>query len=149
MNDPENFSRQQSRPDSPAAAQTHTDEQPVVVLFDGQCPLCSREIAHYRRRKGADRIEWLDVTRRDVDPDVLGVSREAALARFHVRDPAGDWRTGAAAFVLLWSRLPAYRWLATLASGLRLVPVMEWAYVRFLRWRSRDRCDSDRCHRGT
>jgi len=120
-----------------------------MVLYDGQCPLCSREIAHYRRRQGADRIDWLDVTRSDIDPESIGVSREAALARFHVRDTGGSWRTGAAAFVLLWSRLPAYRWLSRLVSGLGLLPALEWAYVRFLRWRSRDHCDSGSCRKGS
>lgn len=135
--------------DTMEPAQHHGKEHSVVVLYDGQCPLCSREIAHYRRRRGADGIQWVDVTRSDIDPVLLGVSREAALRRFHVRDPGGCWRTGASAFVLLWSSLPAYRWLAKLVSGLGLLPAMEWAYVRFLHWRSRDRCDADRCRKGS
>ena len=33
----------------------------AVVLYDGACPVCSREIAHYRRRKGSERINWVDI----------------------------------------------------------------------------------------
>lgn len=120
-----------------------------VVLFDGQCPLCSREIAHYRRRRGADRIEWIDITAPANDPAALGVSRAQALARFHVRAADGRWHTGAAGFVHLWSQLPAYRWLARLVGGLRLLPLMERAYVLFLRWRTSRQCDSDQCRRST
>lgn len=116
-----------------------------LVLFDGQCPLCSREIAHYRRRRGADRIDWIDITQADNDPSDLGVSRAQAMARFHVRDANGRWHTGAAGFVQLWSWLPAYRWLARMVTGLRLLPVMEKGYTLFLRWRTPRRCDSNSC----
>ena len=119
--------------------------QSPLVLFDGQCPLCSREIAHYRRRRGADRIDWIDITRAENDPTALGVSRTEAMARFHVRDADGRWHTGAAGFAQLWSWLPAYRWLARLVTGLRLLPLMEKGYTLFLRWRTPRQCDSDRC----
>lgn len=119
----------------------------AIVLFDGQCPLCSREIAHYRRRSGADRIEWIDIADINNDPGDLGVSRAQALARLHVRDANGRWHTGAAGFVQLWSWLPAYRWLARLLTRLRLLPMMERAYRAFLRWRMPRRCDTDRCGR--
>ena len=111
-----------------------------VVLFDGSCPLCSREIAHYRRCREADRIHWLDVSVEGADCERLGVTRAAALARFHVRDDGGLWHDGAAAFVKLWSYLPAYRWIARTVKRLRLLPLMEWAYVRFLRLRQRRVC---------
>ena len=121
------------------------DRQAVVVIYDGQCPLCSREIAHYRRRRGAQRVRWVDATRDEQELAALGIAREAALARFHVRDQEGQWRTGAAAFVLLWSQLPAYAWLARLVSGLRLLPLMERGYTLFLRWRQRRDCRAGAC----
>ena len=33
-----------------------------VVFYDGACPLCSREIAHYRRRQDSDDLLWLDIS---------------------------------------------------------------------------------------
>jgi len=117
----------------------------VVVLYDGKCPLCSREISHYQRRKDADKIDWVDVTR-DLDQlATFGISQATALARFHVRDDLGNWQTGAAGFVLLWSQLPAYRWLAGTVKTLHLLPVLEWGYVRFLHWRNRKSCDEKTC----
>ena len=116
--------------------------QAVIVIYDGQCPLCSREISHYRRRRGAEAIRWLDVT---AEPDrvrELGIEPQQALARFHVCDELGNWNTGAAAFAVLWSQLPAYVWLARLLRSLHLLPLMERAYGAWLAWRDREHCDS-------
>lgn len=30
----------------------------ATVFYDGSCPLCSREIAHYRRLRGAESLKW-------------------------------------------------------------------------------------------
>ena len=126
-------------------------EQPTrkaVVFYDGGCPLCSREIAHYRRRRGAEDLEWLDVSIAISPLDDYGLSRTAAMARFHVLDTAGGWQTGAWGFAELWSHLPAYRWLATIVRRLRLLPLLDAAYQRFAQWRLRSRCRSSFCDGG-
>lgn len=35
------------------------------VYFDGACPVCSREIATYRRAQGAEALRFIDVSRPD------------------------------------------------------------------------------------
>ena len=121
------------------------DQNPVVVVFDGACPLCSREIAHYRRRIGAQDVCWVDAAH-DLDALAeLGLTQVQALARFHVRDTDGRWQTGAHGFVLLWSQLRPYHLLAGVIRGLRLSGLLEWAYKVFLRWRNRRQCDADSC----
>lgn len=117
----------------------------ALVVFDGGCPLCGREIAHYRRRRGAERIEWVDATRDAVRLSQLGLDYQQAMRVFHVLDREGDWHTGASGFVLLWSTLPAYRPLAGLVRRLGLLPLLEWGYRRFLRWRSPRRCTPSTC----
>jgi len=120
----------------------------VIVVYDGVCPLCSREIAHYRRRRGAGRLHWVDAQRDDQALAQLGLPRATALRLFHVRDGEGAWHTGVAGFVLLWSQLPAYRWLARLVTGLHLQPLLQRGYRLFLRWRRRRDCDADSCGGG-
>lgn len=110
---------------SPAQPET----QPVTVYYDGACPLCSREIAVYRRQAGADGICWVDVSR-DA-PEVLlpdGLTRSTALARFHVRSADGTLRSGAAAFLSLWHSLPRFARAARLLD--RPVPraILEFGY---------------------
>ena len=53
----------------------------LTVFYDGACPLCRREIAFYRRRRGAARIRWLDISRAPEGEVAPGLSRCAALAR--------------------------------------------------------------------
>lgn len=113
-----------------------TNEARATVYFDGACPLCRREIGFYRRRRGADRLTWTDVSApgADVGP---GLTREAALGRFHVRLPSGALTSGGDAFIEIWRRLDGWRWLATLAA----MPGARWmtnrAYDFFLRFRPR------------
>lgn len=107
----------------------------ATVYYDGACPLCSREIAMYRRLDGADRLRWVDIT--TASPQELGgdLTREQALARFHVRDERGQLVAGGAGFVAIWGRLPGLRWLARLAARPPLSWLLEPAYRAFLRFR--------------
>lgn len=118
----------------PAVNETGGNARPLV-LFDGACPMCSREIAHYRRLRGAEAVEWLDIAAGDAPEQVDGVSKAEAMARFHVRDIAGRWHSGAYGFVELWTHLPGYRWLARLLRLTRTTALLDRAYVQFARWR--------------
>ena len=40
---------------------------PIRVYYDGACPICSREIAFYRARPGAQGFAWVDATSCDLD----------------------------------------------------------------------------------
>ena len=70
----------------------------VAVYFDGDCPVCSREVAMYRRQPGADAVEWIDVAHCRPAELGSGLTREAALARLHLRRPDGSLVSGALAF---------------------------------------------------
>ena len=109
-----------------------TPAQPTLtVLYDGGCPLCSREIAWYQRRQQTQPIHWLDVSQHDCRLPAH-LSRTAALARFHVYRSDGKTLSGASAFVELWSCIPTLHWAASLAQHLHLMPLLEWGYQRFL-----------------
>ena len=87
-----------------------------ICYYHGGCPICSREIEHYKRGAGGDRVTWLDLS---VEPEALadrGVDRAGAKRRLHVLDEAGRLHIGVDAFVLLWQRMPRYRWLARLVA---------------------------------
>ena len=103
-----------------------------TVYFDGACPVCSREIAVYQHGPGGDCIRWVDAARCRPEELGQGLSREAALARLHLRSGNGQLVSGAAAFTQLWKQLPRWRWLGlAFGSGLRLA-ALERGYRVFL-----------------
>jgi predicted DCC family thiol-disulfide oxidoreductase YuxK len=130
-----------------------TDENPkrdikmtiLTAYFDGGCPMCSKEIAHYRRIDRRSAIDWVDITNDGGALAAVGIDYPTAMRRIHARDADGNLLTGVPAFVAIWQRLPGYRHLATLVQGLRLVPLLDWAYGRFADWRLRRRCRDGAC----
>jgi len=117
----------------------------LTVLFDGGCPLCSREIAHYRNLASLIPIQWFDVTLDDLMLRQFGVKREDAMAEFHVFDNNGQLHKGADGFVVLWQALPYYRWVARTCQILHLLPLMRIFYTRFARWHFKRRCQPGVC----
>ncbi|WP_417809757.1 thiol-disulfide oxidoreductase DCC family protein [Thioclava sp.] len=125
---------------------THTSKGQAAgatVFYDGACPLCRAEIGLYRDARGADALEFVDLSDSAAAlPENL--SRAEALARFHVGVGDGRLVSGAAAFAELWSHLPRWRGVARMARWpvirtmlelvyrvfLKLRPVIVWLFVR-------------------
>jgi predicted DCC family thiol-disulfide oxidoreductase YuxK len=122
-----------------------TDIARPTVFYDGDCPLCRREIAHYRRMDSRERLHWVDAVN---EPETLaehGLSFERAMAELHVLDGAGRWQRGVDAFLVIWQHLPAYRWLAKLVTVLGLRRPLGFIYRHFAAWRNRQRCETGSC----
>jgi predicted DCC family thiol-disulfide oxidoreductase YuxK len=101
-----------------------------TVFYNGGCPVCRREIEHYRdvaRAAGAE-VAFADVGR---DPGALaasGLDGEAPRRRLHVRDADGRLLVGVPAFAAIWRRLPRYRWLARLVELPGMGALTRWLY---------------------
>ena len=107
----------------------------VTVYYDGACPLCRREIAFYRDLKGADTIDWVNVANCNDEDIPANVSRAQLLGRFHIQMPDQSVKSGAAAFVEIWQNLPTFRPFARLAQLPAAMPVLEFGYTVFLKFR--------------
>jgi predicted DCC family thiol-disulfide oxidoreductase YuxK len=122
----------------------------IRVLYDGECPLCSREVRFLERRdRGRGRIQLEDIARPDFDPTLHGLDARQVMARIHGVLPDGSvvegvevFRRAYAAVGLGWllapTRWPGLRWLA------------DFAYRVFarnrLRWTGRESaCEEGRC----
>ena len=124
---------------------THAVPQRTRMFYDGGCPLCRREVAHYRRLDRRGRIDWVDISQDPETLAALGVTLEQAMARLHVQDRQGRLLTGVPAFAAVWDELPGYRHLARLVRALGLVPALDWGYARFARRRYARRCAEGFC----
>ncbi len=112
-----------------------TGSAPLTVYYDGACPICSREIATYRRAEGANRLDWIDVSTSESAALGDDLTAEQAMARMHVREADGTLVDGAAAFAAIWQHLPRTRWLGKLTSSRPVLWVLEPAYRLFLKIR--------------
>jgi predicted DCC family thiol-disulfide oxidoreductase YuxK len=105
----------------------------VQVWFDGQCPLCLREIALMRRLDWHRAITFIDVAGTDAH---CPLDRAALLARFHASED-GVILSGAAAFAAMWRVIPLLKPLGWAARNRVILAMLEWLYLRFLRVRPR------------
>ncbi|GJL94095.1 MAG: hypothetical protein DHS20C05_05000 [Hyphococcus sp.] len=106
-----------------------------TVFYDGECPLCRREMSFYRKRRGADDIHWVDVAHHNAELDDTKLSRCDVLARFHIMNENGETYNGARAFAELWKRLRAFSWAGKLITLWPLSWVFERLYNFFLHFR--------------
>ena len=104
---------------------------PITVYYDGSCPLCTAEIAHYRRQSPEGAVIFEDVASAagDVAP---GFTRTQAMARFHVRRSDGELVSGARGFIEIWRVTPRWRWAARLADLPGAASTLEIGYRCFL-----------------
>jgi len=107
------------------------------VFYDGGCPVCRREIRVYRRARGAERIDWIDVADTGAAVDLPpGLTRAALLKRFTVIRRNGRVATGAEAFVALWRGLARWAAAGRLMDNAVALWFGERLYRGFLRLRA-------------
>ena len=107
------------------------DLSPVIVYFDGSCPLCRAEVALYRKQDASSQLCFRDVSDAGF-PTESDLSRARAMERFHVRQSDGRLLSGAAAFVSIWRILPRWQWVARAASFPGMLLLLEGCYRLFL-----------------
>lgn len=115
-----------------------TPSETLTVLYDGECPLCRREIAHVKglaQGRSDSSLCFVDISAGSKGDNTYAAERATLLARFHVQRADGSRLDGAEAFVAMWSRLPGWRWLARLASMPGVMALLEVAYRGFLKLR--------------
>ena len=112
------------------------NSKPVTVYYDGSCPLCSREINWYKKRKGGAAIYWQDVStvqHANVSEDL---KTRDAMNRFHVRKSDGTLESGASAFSELWLQLPSLKIFGRIGKLPGVKQLGELLYRTFLAFRS-------------
>ncbi len=124
----------------------------IKVLFDGDCPLCAREIAFMRRRNSRGLAAFEDIAAPGFDATRYGLDQHAVMSRIHGVLADGTVIEGVEVFRRLYTAI-GLGWLVAPTRWPLLRGLFDRAYRVFarnrLRWTGREdaSCTSDRCER--
>ena len=83
----------------------------MKVYFNNSCNICRAEINLYKKQNIKD-IEWIDITdNKSAELETLKDDK-ALLRRLHIKD-GEKVVSGAEAFLLVWKKIPKYKFLYT------------------------------------
>ena len=83
----------------------------MKVYFNNSCNICRAEINLYKKQNIKD-IEWIDITDNKSAELETQKDDKALLRRLHIKD--GEKIIGGAeAFLLVWKKIPKYKFLYT------------------------------------
>ena len=98
----------------------------IKVFFNNSCNICKLEIDHYKKNSDGN-LEWVDITNNQEAVDLTLKSKEELLRRLHVIEN-GNVIGGAKAFIIIWSKIPKYNFLAKILSFKPLFILFHYAY---------------------
>ena len=129
---------------------TSTQAFPLQVFYDGACPLCSREVAHYRKKDIHNHIHWIDIAAPGFDAGSYGLDPTRITQVMHARTPDGTLYTEVRAFLQIWNALPPTLFSTTIRLFLKIpgmLPLAGFFYRLFARNRYRltGRCTPESC----
>jgi predicted DCC family thiol-disulfide oxidoreductase YuxK len=81
----------------------------MKVYFNNSCKICKAEIDLYKKEK-IQEIEWVDITNNNLAQKETSKNSKELLRRLHVKE-GGKITQGAEAFLLLWKKIPKYKFL--------------------------------------
>ena len=98
----------------------------IKVFFNDSCNVCRLEINHYKKIADSH-LEWIDITNNDEALKLSSKSQGELLRRLHVIED-GKVIGGAKAFIIIWSKIPKYNFLAKIFSIKPLYILFHYGY---------------------
>lgn len=120
--------------------------QQVQVFFDGDCPLCVREINMLKRLDRKGRIWFTDIAAPDFRAEDWGKTQSELMAKIQGRLSDGQWIEGVEVFRQLYSQV-GFRWLVGVTRLPLFSHALDWGYQIFAKNRLRmtGRCEDGVC----
>jgi predicted DCC family thiol-disulfide oxidoreductase YuxK len=118
----------------------------VEVFYDGDCPLCVREIRLLRWLDRHDRIGFVDIAASSFDARLVGRTHDQLMARIHGRLPGGELIEGVEVFRRLYAAV-GFGPLVALTRIPGISHLLDGIYRLFARHRLRltGRCTATTC----
>jgi predicted DCC family thiol-disulfide oxidoreductase YuxK len=108
----------------------------LEVFYDGDCPLCRREINWLRQRDFVKNnvVLFTDIADPGFDARSIGKSKGELMDQIHGRTSEGEWLIGVSMFRRLYA-LVGLKWLSVLISVPGLSRLSDLVYSIFARYR--------------
>ena len=126
-------------------------EWKLILLYDGQCPMCRREANWLQRRNRAGRLAFEDISSSEFDPSRYGLTQAQVMGVMHGVFPDGRIITKVEVFRQAY-QLVGLGWLLAPTRWPVLRGLANWSYEWFARNRvaigrffGGERCESGRC----
>lgn len=116
----------------------------VEVYYDGDCPLCVREIEMLKRRDRDGKIRFTNIAAPDFDPAVTGLDVATLMNKIHGRLPNGELIEGVEVFRRLYDAVGFHK-LVNLSRAPGVTHLLDVAYSVFAKNRLKL---TGRCHTG-
>ncbi len=98
----------------------------IKVFFNNSCSVCRLEINHYKKISDSN-LEWIDITNNNDALKITSKTQEELLRRLHVIDN-GKVVGGAKAFIIIWSKIPKYKFLSKIFNFKPLFILFNYSY---------------------
>lgn len=80
-------------------AETH-----LQLLYDGECPICKREICMLQKKNSQSKIKFVDISSKEFLPAELSrIDYDTAMSQIHAIDGKGDLLIGIPAFAAVYA----------------------------------------------
>jgi predicted DCC family thiol-disulfide oxidoreductase YuxK len=107
--------------------EVNMEENPITMLYDGDCPICRREACRLGERSG--RIVLQNIAATDFDAAKYGLGKDEVMRVLHVVQPDGRilksmdavrkvYDVAGLGRLTLWTRLPVVRQITDLLYAL-------------------------------
>ena len=116
----------------------------VEVFYDGDCPLCMREIRMLKRKDRAARIQFTNIAAPEFDAAAYGTTYRELMARIRGRLGDGTWIEGVEVFRQLYAAI-GWRTLVRISRLPGISHLLRLGYILFAKNRLRltGRCAPD------
>jgi predicted DCC family thiol-disulfide oxidoreductase YuxK len=120
----------------------------IEVFFDGDCPLCLREIELLRKLdEQTQHIRFTDIQAADFSPESLGLTFPALMRRIHGRLATGELVEGTEVFRRLYAAV-GFRRAVAVSRWPGIAQALDLGYTLFAKNRLRftGRCTDGTCN---
>ena len=78
---------------------------PLKLLYDGECPICNKEICMLQKKDNQTKIKFIDISSKDFSPlDNNNIDYNTAMNQIHAIDGKGNLLIGIPAFAAVYAR---------------------------------------------